>query len=522
MATYLRPGVYVEETLQPLTDPALASGDSIAAFVGTSAKGGPIGPTLITSWSQYQALFGDIRGSQDDLAYGVFSYFNNGGSRAYVVRAVNNDATAAALTLNDPDSDAAGSDTAEPALTVTATAPGVWASAATSTSRIFVTVQTSGVGRFDLVIEVGAGSTLLAREQFLDLTLNPADPRNAVAVVNSPTVGSKYVRLTMPGVWGDDTTVGTHGNPAPVSKAPLTGGTDGTGSPDLFAAAQRLDDLDAILNVNVPGCADSAILTNVINWAEASGDRFVVIDGPKPLSTDTPADIATALATLAGTLPKSSYAAIYGPWVYITDPAAGVPGALRLVAPGGSVLGQYVRIDVTRGVYKAPAGTETSLRALQVAARFTDTQLDSLNQVNVNVIRSVPGVGFCIMGARTLNSGTPDRYINVRRGLIALKRGVINITRFAVFEPNDTILWSTIEAVVSQYLTTQYQIGALRGDVPSQAFYVKCDAEINTPSTVNAGTVAVEVGVALASPAEFIVIRIGQFDGGTTVAETAA
>jgi phage tail sheath protein FI len=522
MATYLRPGVFVEEVLQPLTDPSLEASDSIAAFIGTSSKGGPLGPTLVTSWSQYQALFGDIRGSQDDLAYGVYTYFNNGGSRCYVVRAVNSNATAASLTLNDSDSDGAGSDTAEPTLTVTSKAPGVWASAATSTSRIFITVQTSGVGRFNLIVEVGSGSTLLAREQWDDLTLDPLDPRYAVTVVNSPTVGSNYVTLTKVGTFGDDVTASTTGNPAAVVKAPLTGGSDGTGSPDLYAATQRLDNVDAILNVNLPGVSDTSVLTNVINWAEAAGTRFVVVDPPKPDATDAASDVATDLTTLAGGLPKSSYAAIYGPWVYITDPAAGVPGALRLVAPGGGVLGQFVRNDVTRGVHKAPAGTEASLRAINAFVRFTDAQLDTLNSASVNVIRSIPGFGFCIFGARTLATRTPDRYVNVRRTLIAVKRGILNITRFAIFEPNDEILWENLSAIVSQFLSTQFQLGVLRGDVPDQAFYVKCDEDNNPAGSVNAGVVTVEVGVALRSPAEFIVIRIGQFDGGSTADETVA
>jgi phage tail sheath protein FI len=148
--------------------------------------------------------------------------------------------------------------------------------------------------------------------------------------------------------------------------------------------------------------------------------------------------------------------------------------------------------------------------------------LDTLNQANVNVIKSIPGAGFCIFGARTLAKNSPDRYINIRRALISLKRGVVGQTRFAVFQQNDENLWDTLRAVTEQYLTTQFQTGVLRGNTPDQAFYVKCDSDNNPASSIAAGVVVVEVGVALASPAEFVVIRIGQFDGGSTVDEIAA
>jgi phage tail sheath protein FI len=264
--------------------------------------------------------------------------------------------------------------------------------------------------------------------------------------------------------------------------------------------------------------ADASVLTNTINWAEAQGNVFVVVDGPKPGPTDTPATMATALTTLEAGLPASSHAAIYGPWLYVQDRK--VTGALRLTAPGGSVLGQYARNDVTRGVQKAPGGVGTALRGvIDVAARFDNGTLDTLNQKQVNVIRSLPGAGICIMGVRTLSTGMPDRYINIRRSLMFIERDLVNLTRFGIFETNDSDTWDSIAAVISQYLTTQFQIGMLQGDTPDQAFFVTCDSTNNDTASVNAGVVNVDVGVALNSPAEFIVIRIGQFDGGTTVTE---
>lgn len=512
MATYQRPGVFIEESLQPLADPAVGSGDYIAAFVGTSTRGGPVGPVLVSSWTQFQSLFGDIRTSPDDLHYGVWQYFANGGHLAYIVRGVNSNAVAATLTINDTQG------TPAPTLKVTASSPGLWASDATSPTRIYVTVQPSaGGGRFDLTIEAGTGGGVLARETFVDLTLDPADSRYALAIVNSPTVGSRYVVLTTLGTW-----TGATNNPAVATKAPLVGGTEGTGTPDLVAAAQKLAAIDAVLTLNLPGISDGTVLTSVVNWAAPRTNIFVVVDGPKPAATDGAVEVTSALTTFVASLPTSSYVAVYGPWLYLADPASSVQGAMRLVAPGGAVVGQYVLTDTSRGIHKAPAGLDTSVRGVLGAhSQFTETQLDTLNTAGVNVIRKVTGAGFCIMGARTLNTRMPDRYVNIRRALISLSKSLRDITAFAIFEPNNAALWEQIEVVVSQYLIAQMQSGLLKGAIPETAFYVKCDAENNPPSSQNAGIVNLEVGVALNSPAEFIIIRIGQFDGGATTQITA-
>lgn len=512
MATYQRPGVFIEESLQPLADPAIGNGDFVAAFVGTSLRGGPVGPTLVSSWTQFQSLFGDIRSSPDDLHYGVWQYFANGGHLAYIVRGVNTNATAASLTINDTQTTPAGT------LKVDATSPGTWSSASTSPTRVFVTVVPStDASRFDLTIEAGTGGGLLARETFVDLTLDPADSRNAVAIVNSPTVGSKYVKLTTLGTW-----TAANNNPATTATAPLVGGSDGTGSPDLVAAAQKLAAIDSVLTLNLPGVTSGANLTDVINWAAPRTNIFVVVDGPKPSATDTATEVTAAMTTFVGTLPKSSYAAVYAPWLYLADPASSVPGAMRLTAPGGAVVGQYVFTDASRGIHKAPAGIDTGLKSvLGVHSQFTEAQLDTLNQAGVNVIRQVTGAGFCIMGARTQNTRMPDRYVNVRRALISLSKSLRDITRFAIFEPNNAALWGQIEVVVEQFLIGQMQSGLLKGSIPDTAFFVKCDAENNLPSTQNAGIVNVEVGVAVNSPAEFVIIRIGQYDGGASTEITA-
>jgi phage tail sheath protein FI len=121
------------------------------------------------------------------------------------------------------------------------------------------------------------------------------------------------------------------------------------------------------------------------------------------------------------------------------------------------------------------------------------------------------------MGSRTLKAGYADRYVPVRRSLIYLRKALTDLTTFAVFEPNDAVLWRRITASLEGFLTDYWSQGGLRGATPADAFFVKCDASTNPLIKVDNGEVNMEIGVALQRPAEFVVIKIGQYDGGSTV-----
>jgi phage tail sheath protein FI len=151
--------------------------------------------------------------------------------------------------------------------------------------------------------------------------------------------------------------------------------------------------------------------------------------------------------------------------------------------------------------------------------KLTNAELDSLNSAvaPVNAIRFIPGSGIVVMGARTLKAGLIDKYIPVRRTLVYLRKSLTDLTEFAIFEPNDATLWRRITNTVSAFLTDFWSQGGLRGTLPSEAFFVKCDSETNPLAKVDNGEVNLEVGVALQRPAEFVIIKIGQYDGGTTV-----
>lgn len=513
MATYSRPGVFIEEYLNPLTDVANDPAASAAAFVGVTSAGGPVGPTLITSWTQYQNLFGGISSTTGDLPYAVYSFFMNGGTGCYVVRALNADATSATLTLTD------GAGTPVNVLVATAQAPGTWASAASSPSRVFLSVVkgSTGTNRFDLTVDIGTGSFLAAREEFVDLSMDPADPRYVLDVVNSPVVGSRFITLALDGTYTYNAS--TPKIPTNVVKTPLTGGTEGTGTPNVVTAVQRLASVDRNLVINAPGlnATDSSA---VVDWAVTSGRHFVVLDVPKPAAGEVSTAGVTAMTTYAGAVTKSSHVAVYGPWYYMADPGSKA-GALRLTAPGGAVIGQIMRTDATRGVHKAPAGVQTVIRnGLSPFHNLSNTEQDSLYAAGVNLLKVIPGTGMVIWGTRTLSTGMPDRYIAVRRLLIGLKSALTEITRFAVFEPNDEDLWLTIEDVVGNYLQALFELGSFKGETPDEAFYVTCNDTNNSPSSTDAGVINVEVGVALKSPAEFIVIRLGQQQAGTNVTDS--
>jgi len=150
---------------------------------------------------------------------------------------------------------------------------------------------------------------------------------------------------------------------------------------------------------------------------------------------------------------------------------------------------------------------------------LSSSDLDSLNAgtVPVNAIKYVPGSGIVVYGARTLKQGYVDRYVPIRRTLIYLEKSLKDLTAYAVFEPNDQRLWDSLEATCNAFLNSFWSQGGLSGTDPSSAFFVKCDADLNPQTAIDNGYVNIQVGVALQRPAEYVVINIGQYSGGTTV-----
>jgi hypothetical protein len=242
-------------------------------------------------------------------------------------------------------------------------------------------------------------------------------------------------------------------------------------------------------------------------WAETNGKAFVVLDTP---GGETNAEAIT----YSNSLTASSYGAIFYPNYYVADSKAQSSNALRLVTPGSAVAGLMMSTDRAVGPHKSAAGIGATLTgAVALERAFTSTELDNLNTATnpVNAIRNIPGAGIVVMGGRTLkSSSTITKYISTRRSLFYIKRQMEVLTEFALFENNSEILWSRIRTAITAFLNEYRNQGGLRGATPEQSFYVKVDAENNDATSIAAGVVNVEVGVALERPAEFVVITLSQ------------
>src|SRR6266702_4272901 len=253
-----------------------------------------------------------------------------------------------------------------------------------------------------------------------------------------------------------------------------------------------------------------AVQLAMIAHCELMGDRVAILDAPPGLNAQ---QIREWRVDKAGY--DSKYATLYWPWVKVFDPLA---GQANFVPPSGHMAGIWARSDDTRGVHKAPAN-EVVRGAISLELQVTKSEHDLLNPQGINVIRAFPGRGIRVWGARTLSSDPAWRYINVRRLFNYIEGSILLGTQWVVFEPNDMALWERVKRTISAFLVRVWRDGALFGATPSEAFYVKCDGEVNTAETIDAGQLIVEIGIAPVKPAEFVVFKIAQFSGGTSLSE---
>ncbi|MGH9076702.1 MAG: phage tail sheath subtilisin-like domain-containing protein [Acidimicrobiales bacterium] len=514
MPQYLSPGVYVEE-VDSGSRPIEGVGTAVAAFVGL-AEGGPFNePTLVTNWSQYTQTFGGfVEGSY--LAHSVYGYFLNGGGSAYVVRV-----------------GAGGNGKVSPAQPAQAElTPGGEGKA----GGYRVKALESGPGGNDLQVEVAPAGDGAPEDQFKILVkrgnkveetfegLSAKRGRNnAVQTVNAQ---SKLIRI-------EEVTTGSVEKVAP-GNVHLSGGTPApAGSATLSAedyvgdSADRtgfggLEAIDNITMVSVPdlmsayqqGLIDlegvQTVQLAMIAHCELMNDRVAILDAPPGLNAQ---QIREWRQEKAGY--DSKQATLYWPWVKVFDPAT---GQNVFVPPSGHMGGIWARNDDTRGVHKAPAN-EVVRGAVSLEINITKGEHDMLNPVGINCIRAFPGRGIRVWGARTLSSDPAWRYLNVRRLFNFLEKSILNGTDWVVFEPNDEALWAKIRRTIASFLVMQWRAGALFGSSPSESYYVKCDGETNPAEGIDLGQVVCEIGVAPVKPAEFVIFRLSQFSGGTSLAE---
>jgi hypothetical protein len=405
-----------------------------------------------------------------------------------------------------------------PILKFIASAVGTWG----NQTYVDITDSPYGGGRVNIVVRYGGTTDAFIVERFVDVTMNRTDSRYLVSMINSTVLGSKYIRAVDLGTYTTWTTAQT---PQTQSAVALSGGSDGVASPSLLSATQQLSSIQGNLDINLPGIYSTATLNPILAFTNTKSNMFVVIDTPPAtIGADgvTPSESATAnsyYAMVIGNtqITPTAQAAIYGPWLQVTDPTSTVPGATKTLPPGGAVLGIYSQTDAKAGVQKAPAGVTIPLqRVVGVELAFQDTNLDTLNTNGININRFISGYGFCVMGTRTLLPTLPSRYVPIQRTLMSIQFNLTQLTQFAIFENNNGDLWSRLSAVVRQYLQGIWQQGVLQGDIADQAFFVQCDADNNTATTIAAGEVHVKVGLALNTPAEFVVIDINQMSSNST------
>jgi hypothetical protein len=491
MPTYLSPGVYVEE-VEAGARPIEGVGTAVAAFVGLASAGPFNAPTLVTNWSQFTGTYGDfVEGSY--LHHAVYGYFQNGGGACFIVRIGGNGAASPA---------------AKAELTASTGSPG---GAAANVGAFRVQALAEGAEGNDISVEIADTTTEGAPEDAFKLVVKKGSKveetfdnvtskkgrQNVVSVVNAQ---SKLVRLEDLGVTAEKVSRGTvalagGGAPAPAHLAPddyVGDSADRTG----FGGLEAIDEVTMVC------------VHDLIAHCELMGDRVAILDPPPGLNAQ---QIKEWRVDKVGY--DSKYACLYWPWVKVFDPASGTN---VFVPPSGHMAGIWGRNDDTRGVHKAPAN-EVVRGAINLEINITKSEHDLLNPVGINCIRAFPGRGIRVWGARTLSSDAAWRYLNVRRLFNYLEESILNGTDWVVFEPNDYALWAKIRRTIAGFLVNEWRKGALFGMSPAEAFYVKCDSETNPSEGIDAGQVVCEIGVAPVKPAEFVIFRLSQFSGGTSL-----
>ena len=311
---------------------------------------------------------------------------------------------------------------------------------------------------------------------------------------------------------------------------PLLNGTDGTAppadsdyvgvdnGPGQRTGIQALTDADEIAIVAVPGVVDQNVQQALITHCETLMYRFAILDpAPHGGSGDVPATIDDIQAQR--NLYDTKYAAIYYPRVVVLDP---LTNTNITVPPSGHIAGVYAYTDQTRGVYKAPANEVISgIDALEIKLSKGDQDVLNPYPVNINCLRDFTSAsrGLRVYGARCITSDNEWIYVNIRRLFIFLEHSLDIGTQWSVFEPNSPALWARLSQSISAFLTTQWQAGALMGATAAEAYFVRCDQTTMSQDDIQNGRLIAIVGVAPVFPAEFVIIQIGQWAGGSSVQE---
>ena len=557
-ATLTYPGVYIEELpsgVRTITGVAT----SITAFIGRARKGPVNVATTVNSYGEFESLFGGLW-DKSSLAFAVRDFFLNGGGQAVIVRLYHAQTNGTPPPAKMPITP--GTISAPPApftfsagaLTFEAANEGRWGEAlrvVIDTDVSAAVAMSLGLATSDLfnltVTEAAPGG---ASETFRNLSVKDS-PRRVDNVLKN---GSRLLRWkgsidqnNLPAVQAGKDPISAWEATLAAAKAvvpPVAGDVSAAQSGlDTAKAAAVANDGVAVtladdftpvgaetaklglyaleqvdlfnLLVIPPYLASGDVDASLVSAAAAYCEKRRAMLLVDPLSTWTSKSAAkTGMGTGVGTVSKN--AAIFFPRLAQPNPLH--DNQFEPFVPSGAVAGVMARTDANRGVWKAPAGLDATLNNVPaLSVNLTDAENGELNPLGLNCLRTMPGVGRIVWGARTLQGddrlASEWKYIPVRRLALFLEESLYRGTQWVVFEPNDEPLWAQIRLNLGAFMNSLFRQGAFQGKTPAEAYLVKCDKETTTQDDINRGVVNILVAFAPLKPAEFVVIKIQQLAG---------
>ena len=582
MAEYLSPGVYVEE-FDSGANPMEGVGTSTAGFVGLAERGPIEGvPQLITNIADFRRTYGGYLsenefGNYRFLSYAVESFFVNGGARCFVMRVAPSDAKPAvgyapskdkaALVVTAKNPGMWGNDLRVLFTAASKAKAQILEVITTPDGKQYRAKNAAGFNPGDVVEYVdGTGKSIVNRvksNQDNVLTFENDFPDSIVDTNLLPTKVVTTSEVTMEVRYGDTTETyanasfnieapnyiekltaksdlisvsvqavddkkdkkaaavvkpidqigadaigfsgGSNGSVSNISAADFIGEDNGAGK---RTGIQAFLDNDVVSIMSVPGVTDPNVQLTLVAHCENLASRFAVLDIPQ--------DAKKVQDVIAHRdIFDSEYAALYHPWLTVFDP---LDKKNIAIPPSGAVMGIYARSDNTRGVHKAPAN-EVVRACSGLDVQFNKGEQDILNPKGINLIRSFPGQGIRVWGARTVSSNPKWKYVNVRRLFIFIEESIKANTNWAVFEPNDTALWVRVQRTISVFLTNLWRNGSLMGSSPEEAFFVNIGRDTMSQDDIDNGRLICVIGVAPVKPAEFVIFRITQKTSESASAE---
>lgn len=356
-------------------------------------------------------------------------------------------------------------------------------------------------------------------ENFPDVSFDEGDPRYVVAVLASPSQGSRFVTATDHRAAGSRVSTDA---PTAIVEAVLDGGAaNAPGAADFAGGADDGTGIHAFDAIDIQlltiASSDRTAVAAALDYCQQRDDCMFV--GSVPQGSVASGEALEYGAALQG---AKVYGALYGPWIRVLDPDATSSDPTVWVPPSGHVMGVYARIESSRGIAKAPAGDEARvLGALEVETALSDVQhTDLVERGTVNGIRFIPGAGIVIDASRTLSTDTRWRYVNVRLLFNYVKSSLKLGLRWVRQEPNRDTLWTAVKyGSVRPFLLGLWRQGAFGAGEPDQVFTIVCDATNNPPDQVDLGIFTLDVTFYPSRPAEKIAIRVGQQASGATTSE---